>query len=57
MLEYSKEILRKLNFDKGLREKEYTKLIKLLTPNEVENLNVWFKKELGYYPHQLTTKK
>ncbi len=56
-LEYSKVILRKMNFDKALREKEYTKLIKLLTPNEVYNLNEWFKKEFGVNPHQLNTKK
>ncbi|MBX2943938.1 MAG: hypothetical protein KF860_16510 [Cyclobacteriaceae bacterium] len=57
-LEYSKEILQKLSFDKSLLEKEYPKLIKLLTSKEIEALNAWYRNKFGIDPDRfLNTKK
>ncbi|HCM77018.1 MAG TPA: hypothetical protein DIS90_11590 [Cytophagales bacterium] len=57
-LEYSKEILQKLSFDKSLLEKEYPKLIKLLTAKEIEALNAWYRNKFGIDPDRfLNTKK
>lgn len=41
MLEYIKVILGKVSFSKELFEKELRKAIKMLVPNEVEQLKDW----------------
>lgn len=46
-LEYTKEVLIKVQFDKKLLAKEYIKAMKLLTAKERLIINAWCAKELG----------
>ncbi|MEP2774040.1 MAG: hypothetical protein ABJH05_17930 [Fulvivirga sp.] len=41
--QYSKEILEKVSFDRGLLSKEYKKALKLLTKEEADSLELWYK--------------
>lgn len=45
MLEYSKLILEKVSFDKELFKKELDKALKVLMPEEIEQLLSWAKKQ------------
>jgi hypothetical protein len=45
MLEYSKMILSKINFDKKLFRKEYRKALKHLDSNEQDQLRQWVRSE------------
>lgn len=47
MLEFSKNILTKVSFDKGLFRKELVKALKYLKPNESLLLKVWLLATFG----------
>ena len=42
MLDYSRLILEKVSFDSNIFSKELKKAIKMLLPDEIEQLAVWF---------------
>jgi len=42
-LEYYKLILSKVSFDRSLLMKEYRKALKILNPNEQQNLTAWLR--------------
>lgn len=47
MLEYQKQVLRKVSFDKDLFNKELRKSQKWLKPEEMENLEHWAAAEFA----------
>ncbi|GIV34103.1 MAG: hypothetical protein KatS3mg031_1638 [Chitinophagales bacterium] len=47
MLEYSKEILQKVSFDRELFKKELEKAMRLLSEDEVRELMVWCRMQFG----------
>ena len=47
MLEYSKEVLRKVSFDISLFKKELQKAYQALLEEEVEELMTWVTKNFG----------
>jgi len=49
MLEFSKQILSKVSFDKTLFNKELKKSISLLKNDEVEKLKVWCLSSFIFY--------
>jgi hypothetical protein len=42
MIEFTKSILERVSFDSELFCKELEKAVKLLLPNEIEELAIWF---------------
>lgn len=42
-LQYSKEILEKVSFDRELLSKEYKKALKVLSKEEANSLKLWYK--------------
>ncbi len=48
MLEYAKEVLTKVSFDRLLFEKELTKAITALEPQENEKLKQWCYESFSY---------
>ena len=46
-LQYCKEILEKLSFDKELLRREYEKALKLLSGEEADSLVFWYKEKFG----------
>ena len=47
MLKYTKEILTKVSFDAQLFEKELKKALKVLIPNEINELKEWCYERFG----------
>ncbi|MCX7744327.1 MAG: hypothetical protein N2167_07150 [Flavobacteriales bacterium] len=50
MLEYAKTILEKVSFDVKLFKKEFEKAVKMLMPDEVNELIQWIKSNFAGQP-------
>lgn len=50
MLEYAKTILEKVSFDVNLFKKEFEKAVKMLMPEEVNELISWIRKNFDGQP-------
>lgn len=50
MLEYAKTILEKVSFDVKLFKKEFEKAVKMLMPEEVNELISWIRKNFDGQP-------
>lgn len=50
MLEYAKTILEKVSFDVKLFKKEFEKAVKMLLPEEVNELIRWIKSHFAGQP-------
>lgn len=48
MLEYSKQILRKVSFDQDIFRREFKKAIRMLMQHEARELQEWCIKTFGY---------
>jgi len=55
MLEYSKTILEKVSFDSKLFEKELLKALKMLMPNDRQELQTWVIRTFGLQYQSLFT--
>ena len=51
MLDYCKQILEAVHFDRRLFRKEYRKSIKWLPEPEVKKLKNWIRKEVCFLPN------
>lgn len=56
MLNYIKTILSKVSFSKELFEKELKKAIKMLVPDELEDLKVWCYSKFGHLYQSILNK-
>lgn len=54
MLEFSKKILSKVSFDKGLFRKELIKNIRWLNKNEIIKLKLWALATFSQYENIIT---